>query len=230
VSDLPPWDALNRPIVYPWETAKSEPEATDSTWNPPEWAQAFPDPEPTPLAPPVATRLPLRRLIQAPHPVAYPMSYRRRRRLMVCGIALIVFALLGGGVAIARFVIHPSVLTSNSSCAGDDSGVELGLQVKNASRRTVTLTGATMHGLPSDLTPGGPVSWTECDLGSGEAAPKRVAPGAEQWVTLPFDSDGTCPKGSPMLSVNYTDESGAHTATLPLGSLSDLMSGIPPCQ
>jgi hypothetical protein len=198
--------------------------------EPPEWVQAFPDPfTHAPSAPTVFPGPPRRQLRQLAFPSAYPFVYRRRFGQVGLGIALIAGALLAGSVAIAHVLDRPKPLTSNATCSADQAGVELGMQVINKSGRTLTLTGATIQGLPADLTPDGRVAWSECDLGTGDPATKAVAPGAEQWVSLQFDSDGTCPKGSPNISITYTDGSASHTETLPLGSISDLMSGIPPC-
>jgi hypothetical protein len=117
-----------------------------------------------------------------------------------------------------------SELTSDTGCAVISHDiVGLGVQVINSSRQTVTLTGATVHGLPSDLVGAGPATWVGCaPTDQPVFGFPSLAPGAKQWVLVSMTLRGTCPgEASPTITVSYTDDSRARTTDFPVGPLSD---------
>ncbi|HEY1488896.1 MAG TPA: hypothetical protein VGF84_22500 [Micromonosporaceae bacterium] len=227
-------DALSTYGTYPWPTAYPEaspsPDAApDPAASPglvvPPYAAARSQSEVSPVPQPEPERPALRWL---PRWVGSPAISRGARVLQI----LLVLAALKVGIDHTHRAAEAtrSDLTSDTGCGGivGDS-VRLGVQVVNSSRQTVTLTGATVHGLPSDLVDPGPAAWVGCDpTEQPDVALPSLAPGAKQWVVISMTLTANCPgQASPTMTISYTDTSRARTSDFPLGSLSDALGPCP---
>jgi hypothetical protein len=155
----------------------------------------------------------------------------------IIGVLALIGVVVAGGFALGHLpgdrpvpsVGAPTtsdVLTSDSSCT-TMSGHEasFSVQVTNKSQHVVTLTGATVSGLPPDLIPAGAVSWMGCDPGDkAVSGPVSLAPGGSQWLTLPLTLTTACPQeANPTITVDYTDRSTPRTQDFPVGPLSTMM-------
>jgi len=166
----------------------------------------------------------------------------RRRRFLRKHLALVtlcLFVVIAAISAIGNSLVdardRAGVLTSDTTCTGNGGTVvDIGVQVHNRSSRTLTLTGATVRGLPAALASDGTFAWSECHFDAAVASgPVQLGPGSEQWVALITTLTATCPgDADPVITVAYTDNSGPkgttarHTVTFANGDLTDT---LPPC-
>ena len=150
------------------------------------------------------------------------------RRTLVAA-AIMVAAVVVFGVIQTFDSTTDSVLTSDTSC-GSASGanVDLGLQVRNRSNHTITVSGVTVHRLPATVTLGETVFGVDCEMDDlGKPAPVRLAPGQKEWIMLMATLTTRCPDdASPTMTVSYNAGSARATQTLPIGALSE---HLPPC-